>query len=51
MWEATVETLYMTGISLSSSFIIGIILGLLLFLTAKGNIWENNLVNRVIVLL
>ncbi|MEK4146684.1 methionine ABC transporter permease [Robertmurraya sp. FSL W8-0741] len=48
MWEATVETLYMTGISVVATFIIGIILGLLLFLTAKGNIWENAFVNKII---
>ncbi|WP_019156197.1 methionine ABC transporter permease [Robertmurraya massiliosenegalensis] len=48
MWEATEETLYMTGISVVATFVIGIILGLLLFLTAKGNIWENALVNKII---
>ncbi|MDF1510912.1 ABC transporter permease [Robertmurraya sp. DFI.2.37] len=48
MWEATEETLYMTGISVVATFIIGIILGLLLFLTAKGNIWENAFVNKII---
>lgn len=44
MWEATVETLYMTSISTVATFILGIILGLLLFLTSKGNIWENRIV-------
>ncbi|MDQ0155285.1 methionine ABC transporter permease [Robertmurraya andreesenii] len=48
MWEATVETLYMTGISVIATFILGIILGLLLFLTAKENIWENMLINKII---
>lgn len=48
MWEATEETLYMTGISVLATFVIGIILGLLLFLTAKGNIWENSFVNKII---
>ena len=33
--EKTVETLYMTGVSLIASFILGIGLGLLLFLTIK----------------
>jgi D-methionine transport system permease protein len=46
MWEATRETLYMTGISTLSTFILGIILGLLLFLTTKGNMWQNYLVNK-----
>ncbi|MBY0124208.1 methionine ABC transporter permease [Bacillus sp. S/N-304-OC-R1] len=48
MWEATIETLYMTSISVIATFILGIILGLLLFLTSKGNIWENAVVNKVI---
>ncbi|MGZ4160607.1 MAG: methionine ABC transporter permease [Neobacillus sp.] len=48
MWEATVQTLYMTGISVLATFILGIILGLLLFLTTKGNMWENKPVNTVI---
>ena len=41
LWEATRETIYMTAISVFATFILGIILGLLLFLTAKGNMWEN----------
>jgi D-methionine transport system permease protein len=48
MWEATIETLYMTGVSVLATFILGILLGLLLFLTSKGNIWENKLVNVII---
>ncbi|WP_080844207.1 methionine ABC transporter permease [Cytobacillus gottheilii] len=48
MWEATLETLYMTAISVFATFILGTILGLLLFLTAKGNIWANAPVNKVI---
>lgn len=48
MWEATQETLYMTSISVVATFILGIVLGLLLFLTSKGNIWENNSINKVI---
>lgn len=38
LWEATYETIYMTGISLLFAFIIGVILGMLLYLTSKGNI-------------
>jgi D-methionine transport system permease protein len=41
MWEATVETLYMTGMSVAITLVLGIILGLLLFLTSPKNIWEN----------
>lgn len=48
MWEATYETIYMTGISLLFAFIIGVILGMLLYLTSKGNIWQNRVVNGVI---
>ncbi|MDR7237883.1 methionine ABC transporter permease [Neobacillus drentensis] len=48
MWEATTQTLYMTAISVVATFILGIILGLLLFLTSRGNLWENKPVNSVI---
>jgi D-methionine transport system permease protein len=48
MWEATVETLYMTAISVIATFIIGAVLGLLLFLTSKGNIWQNAPINKII---
>jgi D-methionine transport system permease protein len=41
MWEATLETLYMTGMSVAITLVLGIILGLLLFLTSPKNIWEN----------
>ena len=51
MWEATLETLYMTGISVLATFLIGIFLGLLLFLTAKGNIWENKTINSFVAAL
>lgn len=54
-WEkvlnATLETFYMTAVSVLATFILGIILGLLLFLTAKGNLLENNLVNSSIAAL
>lgn len=39
--EATKETLYMTTISLIGTFIIGLLLGLLLFLTAKNGLLQN----------
>lgn len=48
MWEATKQTLYMTGISVGATLILGLLLGLLLFLTTKGNLWENRPVNSVI---
>ncbi|AWO74858.1 MULTISPECIES: methionine ABC transporter permease [Geobacillus] len=48
VWAATVETLYMTGVAVAATFVLGIVLGLLLFLTAKGNLWENRFVNTVV---
>lgn len=48
MWNATKETLYMTGISVAATFVLGILLGMLLFLTSKGNIWANRPINTVI---
>jgi len=48
MWDETKNTLYMTGISVLATFILGTLLGLILFLTAKGNMWENKPVNMVI---
>ncbi len=52
MWEriseATQETIYMTVIALVATFFLGIILGLLLFLTSKGNLWENKLIYGVV---
>ncbi|MFC0523845.1 methionine ABC transporter permease [Pontibacillus salicampi] len=41
LWDATKETLYMTGISVLGTFILGILLGLLLYLTTKNGIWAN----------
>ncbi|MGE6626679.1 methionine ABC transporter permease [Bacillus pumilus] len=48
IWNATGETVYMTLISLAFAFVIGIILGLLLFLTGKGGLWENKPINAII---
>lgn len=48
MWDATAQTLYMTGISVLATFILGILLGLLLFLTTSGNMWQNKPVNTVV---
>ncbi|MEL3974594.1 methionine ABC transporter permease [Rossellomorea oryzaecorticis] len=47
LWEATLETLYMTGMSVLITFVLGIILGILLFLTSKENLWENKLTYTV----
>ncbi|WP_318507612.1 methionine ABC transporter permease [Bacillus sp. T3] len=48
LWIATQETIYMTSISVITTFILGLLLGLLLFLTDKGNIWENRFINIII---
>ncbi|MGG2063698.1 methionine ABC transporter permease [Bacillus sp. S14(2024)] len=48
MLEATQETLYMTAIATLATFVLGLILGLVLFLTGKDNLWENKPVNIVI---
>jgi D-methionine transport system permease protein len=47
MWEATIQTLYMTSVSVVITFILGILLGLLLFLTSKGQLWENKAVYSI----
>jgi D-methionine transport system permease protein len=41
IWQAVVETIYMAGIAVVATFVLGLLLGLLLFLTAKGNLFEN----------
>ncbi|MDX8365959.1 methionine ABC transporter permease [Cytobacillus sp. IB215665] len=48
MSEATFETLYMTVTSVIATFVFGVILGLLLFLTSKDNLLEHKLVNTII---
>ncbi|MUV39161.1 Methionine import system permease protein MetP [Lentibacillus sp. JNUCC-1] len=45
--EATNETFYMTIVALIGTFIFGILLGLLLYLTSKGGLWENKLTNMI----
>ena len=41
LWAATQETLYMTALSGAATFVLGIILGLALFLTARGGLFQN----------
>lgn len=45
MWQATLETLYMTGVSTIITFILGLVLGIILFLTAPHQLWANKVVN------
>lgn len=44
-WVATYETFYMTIIALIGTVIFGILLGLLLYMTAKDGIWQNKYIN------
>ncbi|CQR46540.1 Methionine import system permease protein MetP [Paraliobacillus sp. PM-2] len=48
MLVATIETFYMTLLALVGTFIFGIILGLLLYLTSPGGIWQNKGINFVV---
>nr|WP_205774637.1 methionine ABC transporter permease [Alkalicoccus luteus] len=48
MWNATVETLYMSVVALLFTFLFGIVLGLLLFLTDRKQLWENKAAHFVI---
>lgn len=45
--KAFKETLIMIGISLAASLVIGLPLGILLFVTGKGLFWENRFVKTV----
>ncbi|CDQ19327.1 D-methionine transport system permease protein [Halobacillus karajensis] len=47
MVTATNETLYMTLISVAGTFIIGLFLGLLLFLSGPGGLWQNKILNMI----
>ncbi|ENT6840282.1 TPA: ABC transporter permease [Enterobacter kobei] len=48
LWAATQETLYMTALSGGATFVLGIVLGLALFLTARGGLFQNRTVYSVI---
>ncbi|WP_330948936.1 methionine ABC transporter permease [Virgibacillus sp. MG-45] len=48
LWQATYETFYMTILALVGTFIFGILLGLLLYLTMRGGIWENKFINLIV---
>ena len=45
MWDATVETLYMTLIATGITFVLGLAIGIVLFLTSANQIWANKLVH------
>lgn len=45
MWKAAEETLYMTALSTVFTFIIGLALGILLFLSSPSQIWASRVVH------
>ncbi len=47
MWEATYETLYMTTISTIATFVLGLAIGILLFLTSPNQLWANKVANFI----
>ncbi|ATF92939.1 Methionine import system permease protein MetP [Cedecea neteri] len=51
LWAATGETLYMTAWSGAATFVFGIALGVLLFLTSRGQLLQNRLVYSVVTVL
>ncbi|MGN8646838.1 methionine ABC transporter permease [Gracilibacillus sp. HCP3S3_G5_1] len=48
IWVATLETLYMTSIAILGTLIFGVLLGLLLFLTDSGSLWQNQFINFIV---
>src|SRR5699024_1539556 len=42
-----IEKFYMTLISVAATFILGILLGLLLYLTDKNGLWQNKIINFI----
>ncbi|MBF4187999.1 ABC transporter permease [Serratia ureilytica] len=51
LWDATWETLYMTGIAGLATLVLGIVLGVLLFLTSNGQLLQNRTVYTLISVL
>lgn len=45
---ATGETFYMTLLALVGTVIFGVLLGLLLYLTSNGGLWENKVLNFIV---
>jgi len=48
LWVATYETFYMTILALIGTCVLGVLLGLLLFLTMQDGIWENKFINFIV---
>ncbi|WP_274307857.1 methionine ABC transporter permease [Solibacillus daqui] len=45
MLEATYETLYMTTVATAVTFVLGILIGIVLFLTSDNQLWANKIVH------
>jgi len=50
VWEATQETLIMLGASLAFAVPIGLVVGVLIFLTSPGNFWRQTWIYRLLSL-
>lgn len=50
LWQATLDTLYMTAFSGLLTFVLGLILGAVLFLTSPGQMLANRLIYRLMSL-
>ena len=48
LWQATLETAYMTGFSLLFSTLLGLPLGILLVVTDKGGLFPNRWINSIL---
>lgn len=48
IWESFGETMLMIGIALTVSIIVGLPLGIILFVTEKGLFWENRFVKGIL---
>ncbi|WP_342558693.1 methionine ABC transporter permease [Metasolibacillus sp. FSL K6-0083] len=47
MWQAAYETIYMTAVSAVITFILGLAIGILLFLTSPYQLWANKIVHFI----
>lgn len=45
MWQATYDTIFMTAVATLATFILGLIIGIILFLTSPNQMWANRVVN------
>lgn len=47
LWQATLDTLYMTGMAGAATALLGLVLGAVLFLTSPGQMLANRVIYRV----